>query len=66
MACAMRPPSQCSVDAYGKERGRMDVNGKDQQQAAQNQRERAVYMTLIGIFLGLFAAFSKRDETKPT
>jgi hypothetical protein len=36
----------------------MDADGNDQQQ------ERTVYITLIGIFLGLFAAFSKQEQAK--
>ncbi len=35
------------------------------QQAKQSQtQERATYLTLIGLFLGVFAAFSKREQDK--
>ncbi|MBA3336173.1 MAG: DUF1360 domain-containing protein [Chloroflexia bacterium] len=35
------------------------------QQSKQSQtQERATYLTLIGIFLGIFAAFSKREDDK--
>ena len=35
----------------------MDTNGN-------NQQERAAYVTLIGIFLGIFAAFSNHEQAK--
>jgi hypothetical protein len=31
-------------------------------QQADGQRERAAYLTLIGVFLGAFAAFSRREQ----
>lgn len=40
----------------------MNGGGQDQQQDQQKRQERAAYVTLIGIFLGLFAAFSKREQ----
>lgn len=43
----------------------MDASQKEQQpQHDQKRQERATYVTLIGIFLGLFAAFSKREWGK--
>ncbi len=39
----------------------MDGSGNEQQRE-QKQQENAAYITLIGIFLGLFAAFSKREQ----
>lgn len=43
----------------------MAANRQDpQQQRDQKQKERATYITLIGIFLGIFAAFSKREQDK--
>jgi hypothetical protein len=41
----------------------MGGNGQDQQ-AEHKGQEQATYLTLIGIFLGLFAAFSKREQDK--
>ncbi len=39
----------------------------EQQRQRDQPRERATYLTLVGLFLGLFAAFSKRerDEQRP-
>lgn len=42
----------------------MATNGQDQAQRDQKRREQSTYITLIGIFLGLFAAFSKREQSK--
>ncbi len=39
----------------------MDGSGNEQQRE-QKQQENATYITLIGIFLGFFAAFSKREQ----
>lgn len=41
----------------------MGATGEDRQRAEQEQKERAAYITLISIFLGLFAAFAKRDQS---
>ena len=41
----------------------MDDSGNEQQ-PEQKQQENTTYITLIGIFLGLFAAFSKREQEK--
>ena len=39
----------------------------DQQRQQDQPRERATYLTLLGLFLGIFAAFSRReqDERRP-